>query len=317
MRKGCRAQGGVSLVELMISTAIGMIVIAAGSRLYVDARLNSRIQDDIGGMQQNARFALEALSRDVRRAGYFGENINRHSIGGTAVRVPDGGCPTTGGTWGAMVHRPVFALNDHNLGYACIPDDDYLRGDILTLRYADSRLVTESPTGGELFIRSSLTEAAVFQGKDEADPDNAVPGPPVILRRLVSHAYYIRPSGVMTCPDGSRPPSLYRERLDRNGQPVAEELASGIEQLQVMFGVSAGADGSETRFIDASAMSESDWDRIQQVRLWLLARQECGYGRYPDPDSGYSMGNITYHYPPADKGMRRMLFFKTVDVRNG
>ncbi|MDX1344800.1 MAG: PilW family protein, partial [Sedimenticolaceae bacterium] len=216
-----------------------------------------------------------------------------------------------------MVFRPIFGLNDTNDPYACIPDGDYLRGDILTLRYADSQPVETTSSDGELFIRSSLTEGAVFRGEDEADPDNAVSGNPVSLRRLVSHAYYIRPSGVIICPDGSRPPSLYRERLDRNGLPVAEELATGIEQLQVMFGIAVDSDGSAMRFIDASAMSASDWEKVHQIRFWLLVRQECGYGGYHAPQTSYSMGNMTYHMPVAERGLRRMLFFKTVTVRNG
>lgn len=316
MKKGLRAQQGLSLVELLISTAIGMIVIAAGARLYVDARFNSRIQNDLEGMQQNARFAVDMLSRDIRRAGYLAGNINRRSIGGTAARVPDGKCPTASGAWGAMVQRPIFGLNDHNGSYACIPDDDYLRGDVLTLRYAESMPLSATPSPDELLIRSSPTEAAVFAGKNASDPDNAVHGSPLSLRKLVSHAYYIRPSGIMVCPDGSRPPSLYREKLDRNGRPVAEELATGIEQLQVMFGVGIDADGSAGRFIDASAMSAADWEKIHRVRFWILARQECAYGRFHDPAEPYVMGNMTYHTPVAERGLRRMLFSRTISVRN-
>jgi len=314
---GFRTERGLSLIELLISTVIGMIVIAAGAKLYVDGWFNSRIQDDLSGMQQNARVALDALSRDIRRAGYFAGNIDRRSIGGTGLRMPDGSCPTASGRWGAMVFRPIFGINDTNAGYACIPGNDYLRGDILTLRYADSLPASTAPSGGELFIRSSLTEGAVFQGVDEAEPGNAVPGSPVLLRKLVSHAYYIRPSGVITCPDGSRPPSLYREQLDRNGLPIAEEVATGIEQLQILFGIDASSDGSAMRFLDASAMSSSDWDKVRQVRLWVLARQECGYGGYRIPQMSYSMGNMTYQIPSAERGLRRMLFSKAVNVRNG
>ncbi|MGD1990768.1 MAG: PilW family protein [Chromatiales bacterium] len=316
MKKGFRAEQGLSLVELLISTAIGMIVIAAGARLYVDARLNSQIQSDLEGIQQNARFAIDLLSRDIRRAGYLAGNINRRSIGGTAARIPDGTCPTASGAWGAMVQRPIFGLDDQSGSYVCITDDDYLRGDVLTLRYAASMPFGQTPSPDELLIRSSPTEAAVFTGKSESDPDNAVHGSPVLLRKLVSHAYYIRPSGIMVCPDGSRPPSLYREQLDRNGRPVAEELATGIEQLQVMFGVGINADGSTGRFIDASAMSEADWERVQRVRFWILARQECAHGHFHDPHESYVMGNMTYHTPAAERGLRRMLFARTISVRN-
>lgn len=317
MTNGFRTEAGLSLIELLISTVIGMIVIAAGGKLYVDSRFNSRIQDDLSGMQQNARFALDVLSRDIRRAGFFSGNINRRSIGGTGVRMPDGSCPTESGRWGAMVFRPIFGINDTKDRYDCIPENDYLRGDILTLRYADSRPVNSPPSGGELFLRSSLTEGAVFQGDDETDPDNAVSGSSVVLRRLVSHAYYIRPSGVIICPDGSRPPSLYREQLDRNGLPVAEELATGIEQLQIMFGIEATSDGSAMRFMDANLMSDSDWEKVRQVRLWMLARQECGYGGYRIQQTRYRMGNMTYEIPADERRLRRMLFFKTVSIRNG
>ena len=72
---GFSTQGGLSLIELMISTVIGMIVIAAGGKLYIDGRFNSRIQEDISGMQEIALVSLDALSSDISRDGYFAGNI--------------------------------------------------------------------------------------------------------------------------------------------------------------------------------------------------------------------------------------------------
>ena len=309
-------QRGFTLVEMLVSIVIGLILVAAGGKLYVDSKYNNGIQAEIKTMQQNGRFVLDLLSSDIRRAGYHGGNINRGSIAGTGIQTDNGTCPSTGAQWGAMIDRSIYGLDDDNDSYACIPDTDYLRGDILSVRYAEGEPVTTTPSGDELFMRSSLTQGAVFQGKNELHPDNAITASYVTVRKLVSNAYYIGPSAVVSCADGSSPPALYRKALGSTGAPVTQELVSGVENLQIMYEVDVNGDGSLYRVLDADQMSTTDWQSISRIHLWLLVRQTCTYGDYTDPNSSYPMGSQTYAYPSTDRNLRRILFARAINVRN-
>ena len=64
-----RRQAGLSLVELLVSSAIGLMVIAAAGKIYVDSMINSQVQSELEGMQQNARFALNQIVNDTKRSG--------------------------------------------------------------------------------------------------------------------------------------------------------------------------------------------------------------------------------------------------------
>ena len=63
---------GLTLVELMIALTLGLIVIGALIAVFVGSNRNFRQNEALGAIQDNARFALDALSRDLAMAGYWG-----------------------------------------------------------------------------------------------------------------------------------------------------------------------------------------------------------------------------------------------------
>lgn len=67
-----RRQAGFSLVELMIALTIGFMIIAGVGYLYLGSRQAFRTQDSLTTIQENARFALQTMSHDIRMAGYMG-----------------------------------------------------------------------------------------------------------------------------------------------------------------------------------------------------------------------------------------------------
>jgi type IV pilus assembly protein PilW len=63
---------GYSLVELMVSLVLGLVIMAAVLSVYVGMGQSVRTEDALSRVQENARFALEKLSVDVRQAGFMG-----------------------------------------------------------------------------------------------------------------------------------------------------------------------------------------------------------------------------------------------------
>ncbi|MGQ9426589.1 PilW family protein [Gilvimarinus sp. F26214L] len=67
-------QSGLTLVELMIALALSLVVATATIQMFVGTRQTQGLNDEINRLQENARFALEILTENIRLAGYTGPN---------------------------------------------------------------------------------------------------------------------------------------------------------------------------------------------------------------------------------------------------
>jgi type IV pilus assembly protein PilW len=331
-------QHGVTLIEIMVALAIASVLVAAAGTLFVNSRKNLDSQLHQQHIQESARHALELIGRDLRRAGYYGGLPGSTAIAGTSPPLEaDGSCPLST-AWGRMLARPLFGLNDSNSGYACIADSDYLRGDIVVTRYAHPVAVGAKLSDRQLYLRSNPSAGALFAG---ADSDSNLLSAPAEVRRIVSHAYHVGPSA-QTCADGSRPPALWRERLASNGRPAGEELVTGVEQLQIQYGLAdfdadgdAGSDDATLGYVDADMLSAAQWNApftsaaqwrdwrglatasaassaVVLVKIWLLVRSPCAEAAVSNKHT-YVMGSTRYS---VDDHFQRQLYTTTVHLRN-
>ena len=71
-RESLRHQRGVTLVELMVALALGLLITVAMLKVYVDASGLYRFNEGLARVQENGRFALEFIRRDARVAGFWG-----------------------------------------------------------------------------------------------------------------------------------------------------------------------------------------------------------------------------------------------------
>lgn len=65
-------QRGVSLVELMIALAIGTVLVLGLVQVFSASRAAYQMSEGMSRVQENARFAMDFLQRDLRMAGHFG-----------------------------------------------------------------------------------------------------------------------------------------------------------------------------------------------------------------------------------------------------
>ncbi|MDR2365459.1 MAG: PilW family protein [Zoogloeaceae bacterium] len=63
---------GFSLVELMVSMAIGLIVLSAVFYSYIGGRSSYRLNEEIARLQENGRVVMDMLEKDLRMASYSG-----------------------------------------------------------------------------------------------------------------------------------------------------------------------------------------------------------------------------------------------------
>lgn len=76
VRVGQRFMLGLSLVELMVAVTIGLIILAAVTRLFVSSRSTYTLEENLARVQESGRFAMEFLAQDIRMAGYAGCSAN-------------------------------------------------------------------------------------------------------------------------------------------------------------------------------------------------------------------------------------------------
>ena len=63
------AERGFSLIEMMVSMAIGMVLMVAVAQLFYGNRQTAAAQEQAARMQETARFAIQILQREIRMAG--------------------------------------------------------------------------------------------------------------------------------------------------------------------------------------------------------------------------------------------------------
>lgn len=67
-----RKERGFSLTELMVAITLSLIILAAVAAIFVNTRKAYTTQDRLARVQENGRFAMHYLIRDLRTAGYTG-----------------------------------------------------------------------------------------------------------------------------------------------------------------------------------------------------------------------------------------------------
>lgn len=86
-------QSGFSLVEIMIALLIGLFLLGGILQMFSASQQTYRMQSNLARLQENGRFALDFLSRDIRMAGYcIGSSVGvsgTEGVAGTAPTVPD------------------------------------------------------------------------------------------------------------------------------------------------------------------------------------------------------------------------------------
>lgn len=69
-REFLRRLCGFTLVEIMVALLIGMVLLAGISQLLIGNQNTYHFQNNLSRLQENGRYALEMLSRNLRMAGF-------------------------------------------------------------------------------------------------------------------------------------------------------------------------------------------------------------------------------------------------------
>jgi type IV pilus assembly protein PilW len=313
-----RAQRGFTLAELMIAVALGLLILAGMTTLFVN---NTRAQGEIDKANrqiENGRFAVSLMSGDLRNAGFYGE-FDPTRLATPAV-LPDPCALTVAALKEAL---PLHVQGVDNVTAASAPGciDDVRAGtDVLVLRHTRTCVAGDSncePTsaGGPFFQASlcnnpseldsgevndhyalALTTAGMTRHKRDCD-QSAGSGTLAPVRVYETHIYFIANNDN----SGDGIPTLKRAELGSAGGAISMTivpLVEGIENLQVEYGIDSSGDAVSDLFAAdpgtaagcaSAGCAPGHWRNTVAVKLHLLARNLEPSQGYTDTKS-YQLG---------------------------
>ena len=321
-----REQRGFTMIELMISIAIGSVILVGTVLMFQQSRAAYMVNDATSRLQENARFALDLLDPDVRLASYWGATNRAEFVDGqrgTPLALPAiaGDCAdrwyidlsnSLNGINGTSVIGAVNASNAPLAG--CIPNAQYLAGtDILVVRHASEQAEAPLPTRVQIQsdpLNSMLFDSGIIPAGFSAPPASDTFG-------LTAHAYYISPDSAAL---GAGIPSLRRITLVNGPALEDQEIIAGVDDFQVQFGIDTDGDLDVNRYINADNVlvtpGSGSFDpdlQIIAVRIWLRFRALRPENGYVD-DQPYQYADISD--PAPNDAFRRLLITKTIQLRN-
>lgn len=77
---------GFSLVELMVAITLGLIITAAVVTVFSSTRSTYQLDEGLARLQENARFAMETITRETRQAAAMGCKRWREDVSGSGVK---------------------------------------------------------------------------------------------------------------------------------------------------------------------------------------------------------------------------------------
>ncbi|MET4695135.1 PilW family protein [Endozoicomonas lisbonensis] len=339
-------QAGVSLIELLVAMLLGLFLIAGIGHLFLSANRTYMLQDELSRIQENARFAMDLLARDIRMAGYTGCPAET-SLANTIYTT------TNSREWMTHFDKGILGISTANksrIDSSAISEAivvhkmDAEQGRPVNSHASSSALLNVTSHGvdqGDILalVPPGCDQVSVFKAADGTDGssishaagssgtlynctsqlkgnfncmDSAAGAAPYshnqsLLFPVTSVAYYLRTNNSQ--------PNLYRKfagEYTSGNARYAESLLEGIEGLSFLYGYDS--DGNRTpdqyRTADSIGLFSNNWTNVVSVRLELLVRSLSEVAE--EPQTYFFAGT---QITPADHYIRRN-FVMTIELRN-
>ncbi|MEH6824820.1 MAG: PilW family protein [Motiliproteus sp.] len=332
-------QSGFSMVELMVAMTLGLLLTAAVLQAFVGAKQTYEFQQEFSRIQENGRFAMEFLSRDIRQADYWGclnDGVKVQSILNGSGGPDDFAAGLFGfddvpeastGYHSFFGGQPdAITLQGGRLGGIPVistPSDSAANIKLDILNHPNGKAIDE----GDILLVTDCTEAVIFQVTNTQGANNTVVhqtgtqtpgnsqqgldysfGPDATVLEVSDIRYWIR-KGV------SGEPALIRGTRGDDWQTGGIELVEGVENLQILYGEDTSGNGSPNRF--ASASSSIDMADVVSVQIHLVTRSLRDNLRQVD-DAHIEDLLVDYNGGPKSSNDRRLrkVFMSTIAIRN-
>lgn len=308
----------MTMVELMVALAIGSFLMVGAVQVYNQSRQAFIINESIARVQETAQFAMDTVEADLRMASNWGMHSRGDAVEGRSI-VGDPnplGLPTPGGCgadWALDLARPIEGENNNAI-LACLPGGLQANSDVVTTRRA-----TVAPTpvvGNTLQVQTTRIQGQLFA--NGAVPPGFDPAESETHTLLVNTYFVAADSNLIPGTPTLRRLSLVNGLL--GPAVVDQEVAPGVENMQLQFGVDIDEDNTIDRYVnpgdpildpaDPAWIAEAS---VITARIWLIVRSVT-------PEIGIQ-DNVNYQPGDVNLGtyndqFRRMMVSKTILLRN-
>jgi len=339
-----RLSRGFSVVELMVAITLSLILLSGVVALFVSSRKSYESNEHLARIQETGRFILDQIVRDIRAAGYLGcakEIPFNNALNDAASSLlwdfanPIRGFDATGSAWLPALDTtlvPSATVVNSDVLVIRAPDPDAPARRITTAMASPTDDITIAPatpaypagttlmasdcnavsvfevtgyTAGVVSHADSTVQAAETDGVASAGNSSAGVGYAFQAGALVfpvrTVIYYLRQSAT-----AGRGNSLWR----RVGRAAPQELAEGVDTLQVLYGVDSNGDRIADDYLTANSVTH--WENIISVRVALLVRSLEQYGK--NPDTAHEVLGVDI--AAAGDNRERLMFSTTTTLRN-
>ena len=307
MRK--HRMAGVSLIELMISILLGMLVLAALIQVFASTSASRTELERTSRQIENGRFAMDALSDEIRMAGFYGEyNLAQKGI---PPAIPDP-CSTVPADWQLAMRIHIQAY-DNGVGVpGCIPGNVKAGTDVIVIRRAATCQAgiagCPAVVAGQPYIQTSKCATQMPTAPLVFDKAGVIPYD-LQLRDCATTAgvrrYYVNIFYIATDNGAGSPiPTLTELQFDGAAFTIVP-LVEGIEELNIEYGLDNNKDGGPDAYTadpniytypgcpvlpdDLPCTPNNNWAKVVTARIYLIARNLETSPNYVDPKT-YSIG---------------------------
>jgi type IV pilus assembly protein PilW len=339
---------GFSIVELMVAMALSVMLLAGVVAIFASSRSSYETTEKMSRIQENGRFALDQIVRDIRAAGYVGcaraptyLSTSLNNTGNLPWNFLDSvvrGYQSTGaGTWAPMIDTTVVpnAANGSDVLVLRIPKPDAQPLRVLADMTSGTDPITVPNTTasglevGDIAVAYSCEARSYFYvtgfAGGQIDHGAALPGTGNQVNNALATinyafrrnaevipvqtiVYYIRRSTAAAAGIG---PADATSLWRRTSMGTPEELVEGVEQMQLKFGVDTTNDSIVDTYVDANAVA--NWENVYSVSVALLQRSLEEYG--PDTDQEQHQ-LLDVNVPAVGDRRLREVFTTTASIRN-
>lgn len=324
-----RRMAGLSLVELMVGIALGLIILAGIVAVFANTS-RARIEIERSARQvENGRYAVDILTDDLRLAGFYGElKVGAITAPGA---LPDP-CSTAAADWAAAIPLHLQGYDNGAGAPACLPSVK-ADTDIVVVRralgcvagvagcaavaantpYLQVSLCNTLPPE-PLYVLALQGAAFLLHSKD----CTAVAG----LRQYVVRIYFVSTDNGA----GQNIPTLKRMELTETGW-TETPLVEGVESLNIEYGIDTTGDGTADVYTtDPTAYTcggpctpVSNWTNAVTAHFHILVRNTDTSPGQTDTKT-YNLGNDAAGNAivlgPFNDGYRRHVYSGLVRIAN-
>lgn len=230
-------QTGLSLIELMIAMLIGLFLLLSISSVYLSNLKSSKARDQYSQLEDNARLALESMSKIIEHTGYAEKVV---MFGDKFITQP------------VVSNQCVVNNNALFNTFGSTADDDSgakFTGDKIGVIYLASTELNVDCTGNVAPPKCQLGDP-LNKGKDPS------------LSRIYN-AFFVEQQGS----DG--------KLVCLSSLAVGKQvIADNIENMQITYGIDTNGDDLVDQYVDASNVPGGNWNSILSAQIALLVRSD-------------------------------------------